>query len=252
MRIIVHPGYAKCASTSLQAALSASAQVHFVKAGRHGNEHIALPLKIKGIDTWTRQHISERWVEDEYAAMLNELATIRAETVALSSERLMDLSDVQMVFLKDLLSQYGTTEVVVIKRDRQKYLQSTWTHSVYHHDLSMEFSQFCEQMAQFSMERPIECFRRHFTVHVLDMDELGWQDRLADLYGSDVSIGHENVGVPHRAAEYLSQIHREIGSERFKSYFGMPQKGAFAELFQGMPGKVAPFDVPIAGKAKLS
>lgn len=228
-RLLLHVGYAKCASTSLQSALAEAAGLHYPAAGRIGAEHIALPLALKGIDPWTRRFVEPDWVERELAALRAEVAAADG-TVAVSSERLIDLDDGLKPRLAALFPGRGI-EVVVIRRPVGDLLRSTWCHLVVHHDLAEAWEDYSTRHAGFDLDAPVASWRQHYPVHEIDMAEAGWAGRLGEIFGTAIAIGHENRGAGMAPAVRLQQIHADLGSERFARFFTPERKRAFLELY---------------------
>lgn len=231
-RLILHVGYAKSASTSLQAALIRSDGVIYPHAGRHGTEHIALPLELKGMDDWTAQFLTPVWARREAAALLAEIrahSNPRGLPFAISSERLIDLDDTARQTLADALAGFDV-EVVVLRRPREDYLRSTWCHLVFY-DFAESWESFSARGAQMSMTAPLDRWRSRYPVHDIEMAEPGWQERLSALYGTRLELRHDNVGVGFEVAQRLQQIHADLGTEAFQSFFTPERKRAFVALY---------------------
>lgn len=224
MRIFIHVGYAKCGSTSLQEALRDGSGVFFPSAGTNipAAEHISLPLFLKGIDDWTRQFISDEWVQTQHSMMMEQIAQ-SDQTVFLSSERLASLDPSQMEAMKELFIGHDV-KIIVIVRDREKFLNSTWRHAVFHHDYAVDYESFLKKMRHFEFGSIVSKFRKYFPVHLFNMDDDGFENGIKDLTGAQFTFGKANVGVPLKLAELLQQQHALIGTALFKEIFPQPIK----------------------------
>lgn len=246
MKLFIHVGYAKCGSTSLQEALAAGSGVLFPKAGRNGLgvEHLSLPLHLKGIDDWTRQFISDEWVATQHAAMLKEVAEAN-RTVVISSERLASLSDSQ---IEQLAETFGEVEIeiVIVTRSRDKYLDSTWRHAVFHHDYAVRYADFLVKMQHFSFGAVVPRFERFFKVHQFDMDSSEYPENFSQLTGATFEFGRANVGVPKAFAELLQSQHELLGSNLFKEVYTKPVKERMLSVITaGGKPEIDLFTVPL-------
>ncbi|RKQ70175.1 hypothetical protein [Oceanibaculum indicum] len=243
-KILLHVGYPKCGSTSLQEALTQAEGIIFPASGRHGGEHLALPLHVKGLDSWTAQWFSQEWVDTQHAALLAEIEAASG-TVVLSSERLASCSPEQVEKLDEMLDGWQV-EVVIVTRQIDKFFDSLWRHAVFRHDYADNKQHMIENMPKFSFEHARKVFSPHFPVHMLDMDSPDYEDRLSALFGAPIKVGHANVGVPAALAELLQTNHRLMGSARFKAAFPYAVKEAMRAAMAGeVTPETDPFDVPI-------
>ena len=246
MKIFIHVGYAKCGSTSLQSALRSGTGVLFPSAGTVGSdsEHISLPLFLKGIDEWTRQFIAEDWVLAQHQQMLAQIED-SDQTVFLSSERLASLDAAQIETLREIFPTHEV-EVIVITRNRDKYLESTWRHAVFRHDYSLPYDQFLIRMKDFSFGSVVPKFEKHFPVHVFNLDDDAFEEGIKQVTGAEFTFGRANVGVPRKLAELLQQQHALLGTAVFKEIFPVPVKNKMLFMMtRPQPPVLAPFNVPL-------
>jgi len=246
VKIFIHIGYAKCGSTSLQEALRDGSGVLFPRAGTNvpAAEHISLPLFLKGIDEYTRQYISDEWVQDNHARMMEEIAQSK-QPVFLSSERLASLQGPEIEALKGLFAEHDV-EIIIIVRNKEKYLDSTWRHAVFYHDYAVDFQAFQQKMARFEFGSIIPAFQKYFPIHLFNLDDENFERGIKELTGAQFAFGKANIGVPHKLAELLQQQHALIGSALFKEIF--PTKVKKKMLFmmtETAPPAVDPFNVPL-------
>ena len=94
-RLFIHIGYPKCGSTSLQNALAKAPEIFYPTGGNKNNEHLSLPLYLKGLDAWTAQWVDQKWVDENHAQMLSEISAAKGDAF-ISSERLAALSETQI------------------------------------------------------------------------------------------------------------------------------------------------------------
>jgi len=245
MKLIIHIGYPKSASTSLQQSLYNQNKVYYPKHGIHHYEHIAIPLKLKGLDPWTAQWISQEWVDQEFDALVSEINNSNQTTV-ISSERLTNITIEQLLKLQELFLETIDIELLLLYRPKEEHIKSIWRHAVYRHDLDEDFSKFSKQFINFE---PLDCLKKfsgHFQVHALNIKDKSWEERLNKIISTDIKLTHENMSVPYECCYFLQQIHQTIGSKRFKEYFKPEIKKDFSMLFNNLEDTlIDKFDVPI-------
>lgn len=250
MKIILHIGYPKCASTSLQAALQKCGAIKFSRFGQHQHEHLAVPLKLKGLDSWTAQWFSQDWVDSEFDALVNDVKDSR-QTVVISSERLADITPAQLDFLRSFFPSDLELEILMLTRPKDEFVKSMWKHAVYRHDLSESFECFCKSFDGFDMAGVAKNLASYVQVTVLDISNEGWQECLSNILGVDIALAQENVGVGFLCCDFLQRIHIAVGSSRFKSFFTEERKREFAKLFEDSgPAALEEFIVPIMSNSK--
>lgn len=243
-KILLHVGFPKCGSTSLQEALIKAEGINFPCAGRHGSEHLSLPLHVKGLDPWTAQWFSQEWVETQHAALLAEIKAASG-TVVLSSERLASCSPEQVAMLDAMLEGWPV-EIVIVTRQIDKFLDSLWRHAVFRHDYAESKQTMLQDMSDFSFDETFETFASFFPVRMLNMDSPDYEASLSDLFGVPIALDRANVGVPAALAELLQANHRLMGSARFKAAFPYEVKEAMRAAMAGevLPD-IDPFDTPV-------
>jgi hypothetical protein len=230
MKLFIHVGYAKCGSTSLQEGLRNGTGVFFPEAGTYfpSSEHISIALSLIGMDDYTRQYITDDWVQQQHALMIN-LVNESEQTVVLSSERLISLDFRQLEILKSLFPK-REIEIIIIVRDREKYLSSTWRHLVFEHDYHIDYQAFREMRADFEFEPAIEKFRQFFPVHVLNLDGEKIEQQIKYLTGADLTLPESNIGVSQTVANFLQQQHIQMGSYLFKDVYTKKVKQKIREF----------------------
>lgn len=247
MRLILHIGHPKCASTSLQKALFDSDNIFFPKSGLHEYEHLAIPLKLKGIDKWTSQWFSQDWVDSEFDKLVSEI-NLSGSDVVLSSERLVDITQEQLDFLSDLFPLHEL-ELLLIYRATQEYAESMWKHAVFRHDLSEPYDKFLLQFSTYNPTASIDCINEKYTKHIVKMGATDWIKAISSIFDFDINLTRENISAPFECCRYLQEIHQKIGSKQFKKYFTTDFKVTFAQAFMGNGNvEMDEFDVPITGK----
>lgn len=245
MNVWLHIGFAKCASTSLQEALRNASGITYPVSGRlHPQaEHLALPLYLQGIDDYRRQWVSEAWVEEQVPALLREIGE-STSPVILSSELLASLTQEQLSRLSEMLAPHDT-QVIMLYRDRLRYLESTWRHLVYHHDYATDFASFLSLKRHFRFEGVIRSFERHFPIHTFNIDEAGFDRQIMELTGANFSLGQENTGVHLELAHILQQQHQALGSLTFKTIFTPAVKQRMRDAWRHSgPQSIDPFEGP--------
>lgn len=243
-KIFIHVGFPKCGSTSLQQALQSADGVCYPLSGTHALEHLCLPLHLKGVDPWTARWFSEEWVDAELAKLMDEVRASRSDVV-LSSERLASLSPDEVTGLATLLEGLDVSVIVVI-RDRERFLDSLWRHAVFRHDYHVSRDDFLATMKDFSFDDCERRFARVFPVHVLNMDQPDYAQVLSSLLGSTISIPHANTGVPGELAEILQRNHALLGTEQFTKSFPPHVKDAMLRALKGeITPEISAFEVPI-------
>lgn len=230
-KLFLHAGFAKCGSTSLQAALSVAPGIVFPKAGNHGGEHLALALALRGIDDWTRQFFDEAWVAEGLAGIMRDIRA-GSQTVVLSSERLAALTEDEIARLQSLFPDF-TIAVILVRRDLERYLSSTWRHAVFRHDFGESYDAFRERFRSFRFDDAGVRFGRHFPVHEVDMDAPGYAAALGTLIGTTLEIPRANVGVPMGLAVLLQQTHALLGTAEFTRRFDARTKAGMLAVWTG-------------------
>ena len=232
MKLFVHVGYAKCASTSLQEALRDGTGILYPRAGRLSPqvEHLSLPLHLRGFDDYTRQWVSDQWLQTQHAALMREISE-SDKPVVVSSERLTGLQPDQIARMAQLFELYDT-RIVILHRDREKYLNSTWLHVVYNHDYAVDYASFQQLTADFQFGQIIPLFEKHFPVSVFNIDEVGFDRQIMELTGATFSLGRVNAGVPFELAEILQRQHVALGSKTFKAIFTTDVKATMLASWQ--------------------
>lgn len=246
MKLFVHVGYAKCASTSLQEALRDGSGILYPSAGRlsHQAEHISLPLHLKGLDDYTRQWISEEWVEKQHAFLMQEISESQIPVIV-SSERLAGLQPNQIARLAQLFESYDT-RILMLYRDREKYLNSTWRHVVYNHNYAVDYPSFQRLSANRQFGDIIPLFEKYFPVSAFNIDEDGFDQAIMSLTGASVSLGRVNMGVPFELAELLQRQHALLGSQSFKAIFTSDVKARMLASCQSpTPPVIDPYTDPL-------
>ena len=246
MKLFVHVGYAKCASTSLQEALRDGSGILYPSAGRLSprSEHISLPLHLKGLDDYTRQWISDEWVEKQHAALMREISESQMPVVV-SSERLASLQPDQIARLAQLFESYDT-RILILYRDLEKYLNSTWRHAVYEHDYAVDYPTFRRNIGDFELNAITPLFEKHFPVSTFNIDDVGFDQNIMSLTGASFSLGRMNVGVPFELAELLQKQHVLLGSQAFKAIFTSAVKATMlASCRSPTQPEITPFTDPL-------
>lgn len=217
-KIFIHAGFAKCASTSLQEFMLTQDKILYPLSGINGAEHLSLPLKIKGMDEYTSQFLSDEWVRNSHEDMMIEIANAAQETILLSSERLAGLAPSQLLQLINIFSDYKV-DFIFITRPVRELLDSTWRHIVFWHDYAETFDLFLDSQSDFDLSDCIAKFRSISNVHVFDLNDVLFQSSLSSLLGIDVSLGRSNAGASSELACFLQLVHHRIGSTLYKSVF---------------------------------
>lgn len=244
MKLYIHVGLPKCASTSLQAALYENNVICFPRHGLHHFEHIAVPLKLKGIDKWTSQWFSQNWVDREYDLLIEEIKDSKSHVVV-SSERLADISpDILDIFLSEFPD--ADVEILYLYRPADGYVRSMWRHAVFRHDMSEGYESFKKGFSDFDPIGIGNRFAARYKTNMIDISKSGWSELLSGALGFVPDIQNENVSAPFEACYFLQQIHQCIGTEKFKAYYSTIKKEEFAELFaDGCNSLLEEFEVPI-------
>lgn len=230
-KLFVHIGFAKCGSTSLQTSLSKAPGVVFPISGNHCGEHLALALKLRGIDDWTRQFFDEAWVEKGIVGLTKEISSTTGPIV-MSSERLAAMDETQIDAFKALFPDFNI-QVIIVRRDIHRYLSSTWRHAVFRHDYGETYEAFFETFKNFSFGNVESKFGSHFPVHVFDMEDDDYAEKVGELIGTTLDIPRENVGVPLELAQLLQRMHALMGSEAFKKRFDAQTKAKLLKVANG-------------------
>lgn len=234
-KLFVHAGFAKCGSTSLQAALSKSVEASYPENGRHGNEHLALALYLRGLDDWTAQWYTQEWVEQSMPAMLKEIKGSQ-KPIFLSSERLAGVTAPEAQKLSELFSDYDI-EVLFVIRSRDKYLDSTWRHAVFCHDYLTSREEFLEKSENFKFEDAIKLFSQYFPVHLFDLNDPRFPADFKAVTSVTLKMEYENVGAPQELIDLLQTLHRLLGTRKFKRMF---PKAVKEQMLRTMIGRETP------------
>lgn len=243
-KLFLHVGYAKCGSTSLQAALSVAPNIVFPKSGNHGGEHLAFALTIRGIDDWTRQYFDDSWVEREQASMMAEIES-SIDTVMISSERLAAMTPAEIEQVIDMFGEFEV-HVVFVRRDIQRYFSSTWRHAVFRHDYGESYEAFLDYFKNFTFGEAETKFRRYFPVHSFDMEAPHYAEKIGALLETTVEIPRANVGVPMELAELLQKTHVLLGSKEFKKRFDAETKNSMLRTWNGhATTEIEPINTPL-------
>lgn len=229
-RIILHVGFAKCASTSLQEAFAGADGLVYPGAGRIGTEHVALPLWLKGIDAYTAGFVSPDWVMREAEALQAEVAAAEGPVV-LSSERLIDLDPEGMNRLEDFLGDVAV-EILVMRRPLLAWLRSTWGHLVVRRHHAEPWEAFLARHRDFCMDAPVERWRARFPTHVVSLQEGNWPGRVEALCGTELQIGSENVGAPFEVALRMQAVLADLGAERGAAFFTPEVTARLCDLYR--------------------
>lgn len=251
MRLVVHVGWAKCASTSFQRFLVEQNELVYPSAGLHGNEHLAIPLKLKGIDKWTAQWFSTDWVEQEFRNICGQVKSAQG-TVVLSSERLMDIDSEQ---IRALCFAVGVDnpEFVVLRRSKGKWIESIWRHAVFVDDYSGEFDEFSLPWESVDLHHFAERHGGKYKVVEFDIEHEDWMRQLGDFLGVQVVMPIENRGATFECCEVMRLLHRQVGTESFRRFFTSERRADFSAMFSQVGDRaVAEFAVPIAVGGKWS
>lgn len=230
-KLFLHVGFAKCGSTSLQTALMKAPNIVFPKCGNHGGEHLAFALAIRGIDDWTRQYFDDEWIQLGLAGQMEEIRSSQ-DTVVLSSERLAAMSEAEIVKVSEMFPDFDI-QVIIVKRDVQRYLSSTWRHAVYHHDYCETYETFLERFKDFSFGNAEEKFSSFFPVHCLDVEAPDFPQSIGNLLKTTVEFSHTNVGVSLEFANILQKTHALLGSVEFKKRFDAATKELMLDVWRG-------------------
>ncbi|MCF6252843.1 MAG: hypothetical protein L3J75_16475 [Methylococcaceae bacterium] len=249
-RLIIHIGHPKCASTSLQSALSNVGSIYYPRHGQHHFEHIAIPLKIKGLDDWTAQWLSQEWVDKEFKALVDEVNSVSDEMVVISSERLADITPDQLQEMINLFPSFNI-ELLLLFRPVEKYVNSMWRHAVFRHDMSEDFTEFKKKFKYFNSTACIDQHRDLVSVHSININDKEWKKSLNKLLGIDIFIPHDNVSASFECCYFLQQMHKSVGSEQFKKFFTPERKKEFSSIFTSDRDKlIEDFTVPIINQDK--
>jgi len=252
-RLILHVGHPKCASTSLQQSLINSQEIHYSQHGLHAAEHIALPLKIKGLDKWTSQWITQEWVDSEFELLVTEINSIQDKTVIISSERLADITPFQFKKISTLFPKYDI-EILLLYRPIEGYVKSMWRHAVFRHDMSEDFEDFKSKFKDFI---PTYAVNQHSDtaakIHTIDISKKNWVNNLEDIINIKINMSNDNISAPMECCYFLQQLHKSIGSKQFKKFFTPERKNEFAQIFIKNNNKpIDTFDVPIMNLKKIT
>jgi hypothetical protein len=230
-KLYLHVGFAKCGSTSLQAALQTAPNIMFPKSGNHGGEHLAFALTIRGVDEWTRQYFDEKWAEQAMVGLLKEIEE-STEPVVISSERLAAMSVTEIQTVAELFKDFDT-QVIIVRRNIDKYLSSTWRHAVYRHDFGESYEDFLKRFHNFAFAQIDEKFKPYFQVHSLNMEDPDYLQVLEAMLGTTLVFPHSNEGVPFEFAAHLQKLHTLLGSTEFKKIFDKARKAKMLRVWKG-------------------
>lgn len=216
-QLYLHIGFAKCASTSFQSAASKSELLFYPESGRCLDEHLGFALHFRGIDEYTAQWYSDNWVSENWSTLTEEINNAN-RPIFISSERLAGSSELEIRSMAKYLSPFNVSVIVLI-RDRNRYLNSTWRHSVFKHDYHVPLSDFIEQSAGFSFDPAINRFMDHFNVSVFNIDSCDWIKEFNHKFDLDFELPKLNTGIPLKIAELLCNAQRTLGSKTYKEIF---------------------------------
>ncbi len=251
MRLVLHVGWAKCASTSLQKFLFNQKEIIYPDAGIHFNEHLAVPLKLKGVDEWTSTWFSKEWVDQEFQNICDQVRNAN-KTVVLSSERLMDINSEQINTLCTLLRVHNP-EFLVLRRSKKGWIESAWRHAVFVYDYTGGFEEFSAPWQGVDMGHFSKRHGEKFKVTEIDIDGEGWVGQLEDFLGLHIVMPAENRGATFDCCEALRRLHLEVGTEAFQRFFTNERRTAFSEMFTHADNsEIVEFAVPIAVGGKWS
>lgn len=243
-KLFLHVGFAKCGSTSLQAALANATGILCPKSGNHGGEHLALALELRGVDNWTRKFFDETWVAAGMAGIWEEIAASDLPVV-LSSERLAAMTVPEIERAVEMFRDFDV-EIILIRRDIQRYLSSTWRHAVYRHDFGDSYEAFLERFKNFSFGDAKSKFAPYFPVHTFDMEDADYVPSLEALIGTKLELPKSNVGVPFEFASLLQKTHALMGSKAFKQRFDAPTKQKMLQVWSGNASvEIEPMQAPL-------
>ena len=192
---------------------------------------MALALTLRGIDDWTRQFFDEPWVEKAQESMMNEINS-SSGPVVLSSERLAAMTPDQIILFKTLFAEFDI-HVILVWRDVDSYLSSTWRHAVYRHDFAETYEDFLDRFENFSFGSAQTKFKQHFDVHDFNIDAADYASSLGELIGTTLEIPRANVGIPLEFAKLLQTTHALLGSEEFKKRFDSATKKNMLAVWNG-------------------
>jgi hypothetical protein len=229
-KLFIHAGFAKCGSTSLQDFMITQNQILYPKSGINGAEHISLPLKVMGIDSYTLQFYQEQWVEANHKAMIEEINDSEYQTILISSERISGFSKSQALELKEIFQAYEV-EIVFVKRSLADYQSSTWRHLVFKHDYAESFEHFKANSKNFSFDSTIEAFSAIFPVHIFNIDDQDYEKNLSVLLDCNINLGRSNTGISLEFANFLQSTHQRVGSSTFKKIFTKQAKDYLQNAF---------------------
>ena len=178
-KIILHVGYPKCASTSLQAALYGLPNITYPRRGLNLHEHLAVPLKLKGLDAWTAKWFSQEWVDSEFEALIQEVKSASG-VVVISSERLADITPSQ---IDELMTCFGNVEMeaLVLYRPKDDFVRSMWRHEVFRHDLAEPFDVFNKRFVEFNMLSIVPSLESRIKVNLADISSHSLSDVLSGV-----------------------------------------------------------------------
>jgi hypothetical protein len=243
-KLFLHVGFAKCGSTSLQAALSRAPGILFPTSGNHGGEHLAFALRIRGIDEWTRQYFDQPWVDRESVRLMEEIEA-GTGTVVLSSERLAGCAPEEIERIAAGLSNFEV-HVVIVRREIKSYVSSTWRYAVFHHDFGESYEIFADRLRNFTFDQIENKFSAFFQTHWFSMDSPNYVEEIGALLGTKLDISRLNVGVPMAFAELLQKTHALMGSKEFKKRFDKKTKRFMLAAWNGnAKTQIEPPDVPL-------
>jgi hypothetical protein len=243
-KIILHIGYPKCASTSLQSALLRAKGLLYPQHGLNLYEHLAFALKLNGLDDWTAQWFTQEWVDAEYNDLIHAVNSAR-EMVVISSERLAGITPEKIGFLRE---EFGDVdiEVLMLYRPKDDYVKSMWKHEVFRDDLCEPFEKFRERFGGFDMLQAPVALSGFVKVNLIDISKDTWQSELSRVFGIDIKVPNENVSASFQCCEFLQRIHVSVGSLAFKKYFTEEGKQRFSDIFvNSAPNKIDDFKAPI-------
>jgi len=173
-----------------------------------------------------------------------EVNSVSNKTVVISSERLADLTSDQLQLIMNFFSPVDI-ELLLLYRPVDDYVKSMWRHAVFRHDLSESFEVFRERFKYFNPTACVDQHRDIVPVHAININDQEWEKRLYKILGTYVPLLHENISAPFSCCCFLQQLHRSVGSEKFKKFFTSERKKEFSNIFTNGSNAIEEFTVPI-------
>jgi hypothetical protein len=116
---------------------------------------------------------------------------------------------------------------------------------VFHHDYSVDYESFFQNMANFQFGSIIPKFSQYFPVHVFNLDDGNFEQSIKDLTGANFEYGYANTGVPQHLAQLLQQQHKLVGSKLFKEIFTSQVKERMLQNINLSINDIDQFDIPV-------